>query len=104
MRHHNGIKALAIGVLLAAQVAACANVDPNARRDKAWSDRYTGMAAAYQQAAKQRERADAAWAERYASMARAYQAEQARAQRADAAYSLRMTKLAEHILGGNGMN
>ena len=104
MRLHKGIQALGLGVVLAAQVAACSNLDSGARRDQAWTDRLNGLAAEQQRAAAQRQRSDAAWAERYAKMAKAHQVEQARAQRADAAYSLRMTKLAEHILGGNGMN
>jgi hypothetical protein len=104
MRHHKGIQALGLGMFLAVQVAACANLDAGARRDQAWSERLTRQAEAVQQAAAQRQRSDAAWAERYARMANAYQVEKARAQRADAAYSQRMTKLAEYILGGEAMD
>ena len=100
MRLHKGIQALGLGVVLAVQVAACANLDPAARRDQAWSERLTRQAQAVQQAAAERERANAAWAERYAKMANAYQAEQARQQRADAAYSQRLTKLADYVRNG----
>jgi hypothetical protein len=101
MRLQKGIQVLGIGVLFAA-VAACASVNPGARRDAAWSERLTRQAAAQQVAAERQERAFAAWSQRLTGMARAYQAEQARAERADAAYSLRLTKLADYILSGSG--
>ena len=103
MRNHNGIQALAIGIVLAVQVAACSNAAPGSRRDEAWSERLTRQAQAVQQAAARQERSNAAWAQRYAAMADAYKAEQLRAQRADAAYSQRLTKLAEYIRGDGNM-
>jgi len=100
MRNNKGIQALAIGVVLAVQVAACSSATPGARRDATWSERLTRQAHAIQQAAEQQERSNAAWAQRYTELATAYKAEQARAQRADAAASQRLTKLAEYIRNG----
>lgn len=104
MRQHKWIQALGLAAIFALQVAACANVNPGARRDAAWSDRLTRQAEAFQQAAAKQTRSDAAWSKRLDEMAKAYQVEQARAQRADAAYSQRLTKLAEYILNGGGTN
>lgn len=100
MRLHRGIRVLGIGALLLVQVAACAGVNPGARRDAAWSERLTRQAAAQQQAAARQEREAAASSQRLQELAHAYQAEQARAERARIAYSQRLTKLTDFIRAG----
>jgi hypothetical protein len=98
------MQALALGALVAIQVAGCARVDSGARRDAAWSERLTQQAVAYQQEAARRERAEAASSQRLTELARAYQAEKERAERAKQAWSLRLTKLADHILSSGETN
>ena len=100
MRNIKGIQVLGLGVLLAVQVAACANVDPGARGFKATAERLTAQAEAIQQAKAQQDRANAAWTQRLNEMAIGYQVEQTRQQRADAAASQRLTKLADYVRNG----
>ena len=100
MRKLRGMQVLGLGALMAIQVAACANVNPNAARDKVWSERLTAQAQAIQHAKAQQDRSNAVWAQRLNAMAIAYERERTRQQRADAAYSQRMTKLAAYVRGG----
>ena len=104
MHLQKGIQAVALGALVAVQVAGCAKLDSGARRDAAWSGRLTQQAVAYQQEATRRERAEAASSRRLTEMARAYQAEKERAERAGQAWSLRLTKLADYILSSGETN
>jgi hypothetical protein len=101
MRQMRKFQTVALVVIVAIQVVACARIDPGqARANDAWSQRLSGQA--QQQEAVRSERAHAAWVQRLTAQADAYRDEKARAERANAAYSERLTGLAEHLgLGGS---
>lgn len=95
---------VALVVIVAIQVVACARIDPGqARANDAYAQRLTGQAQAQQQETERIERSKAAWSQRLTEQADAYLAEQARVERANAAWSLRLNGLAGRVATGGGM-
>ena len=92
---------VALIVIVATQVVACARIDPGqARANDAYAQRLTGQAQAQQQEAQRVERAQAAYAQRLTEQAVAYQAAQARVERANAAWTDRLNGLAGRVASG----
>ena len=102
MRQMRKFQTVALVVVVATQIVACARIDPGqARANDAWSQRLIGQAHAQQQEAQRQEISWAVWAQRLTAQADAHKAEQARLERANAAYAQRLTRLAEHLgVGG----